>query len=164
MPYSSSYDPLWDGLVSESLPGNIINANFRGFTTFFSNDVPADIVAQSTAAYYQNKKTVPDVIEVIPGENGQSAQGQSQADKDFEELLNFYSRATPDQIEKAGEAILKTQTIPQSNLCNGFSDENYFGIPFKSFCNSTVDSGKRIALVILGIVLIILGFKFFVSR
>jgi len=164
MPYSSSYDPLWDGLVSESLPGNIINANFRGFTTFFSNDVPADIVAQSTAAYYQNKKTVPDVIEVIPGENGQLVQGQTQADKDFEQLLDFYSHATPDQIKKAGEAILKTQEIPQSNLCNGFSDENYFGIPFKSFCNSTVESGKRFALVIVGLALLIVGIRYFVSR
>lgn len=159
-------DYLFDGLIQERLPGNIINANYRGFTTRFDNTTPTSTVANSMRAYYQQpvRRGVPDIIEVISGETGQDQTGKTQQDLDFERLVDFYANATPEEIERVVIEAKKLEQIPQSNLCNSFSDDNYFGIPFKSFCNSTVDASKRIGFFVIGFALLILGIKFFASK
>lgn len=163
MLYSPTFDATYNGLMSESLPGNIINANMRGFTTFFDNNTDADTVAQSVAAYYQNKRSVPDIIEVIPGETGQKDNTKTRADEDFDKIIEFYMRATPEQMSKVAEEAAKSE-IPQSDKCESFSDENYFGIPFKSYCNATIELTKRSGLVIIGGVLLVIGLRYFLTR
>lgn len=160
----SMADILNQGLITQQLPGNNINANMLGYSLLFTNNSLPDQAAQSLA-WFQKRGgvTTPDIIEVLPGENGKPDNTQTQADRDFEKIFEFYRNATPEEIEKAAIELRKVDTIPQSTWCDGFSDENYFGIPFKSFCNSATDVGKRSILVILGILLLILGARFLIK-
>lgn len=159
-------DTMYNGLIQEYLPGNIINANYQGFTTRFDGNTPATTVARSTAAFYQQnrRQSVPDVIEVIPGETGQQDKSKSQYDLDFERLLDFYRGASPEEMERVAIEAGKLEKIPQSKFCESFSDDNYFGIPFKSFCNTTAETTKRFGVFVVGLLLLIIGLKFFVSK
>ncbi len=159
------------GLVQEFLPDNIINANLRGYGTFFNKNTPADYVAYSVARYAQQnpQATSPfpnDTVQVLPGENGKENQTQSDADSSFEkrlkELLGVLgvgggvlgSAEILNQKQKETTGPNKNQPDAISPVCEQFAD-GY--IPFRSICNYTVDGSKRLTLVVVGILLLALG-------
>lgn len=92
-----------------------------------------------TRAYTQQR---PDIIEVLPGETGQSDATQSSADIDFEKRLK----------QLLGIAVEEETTIvTESPVCQNVPDF------LKPYCDSTVDLGKRIGISVLAVALILLG-------
>ncbi len=129
------------GLIAEWLPnGNPINNNLVGKISFANNNTPFDVWAQSYAIAYTQQR--PDIIEVLPGETGQSDATQSSADIDFEKRLK-------ELLGIAVEEEKPTQT--ESPVCQNVPDF------LKPYCDSTVDLGKRIGISVLAVALILLG-------
>jgi len=146
------------GIVQEFLPDNIINANLRGYTTFFNKNMPASYVGQSLNQYFQRGGR-PDIVEVIQNTDQGEMAKPTQADSDFEKrlqaLLGIIGAGTLSTATGIGvETTLPATTEvaqSKSELCK---DLPSFAIPF---CNFATESGKRIALVLVGIVLLAIG-------
>lgn len=129
------------GIITDWLPiGNSINANLQGLVAVANNNTPFDVWAQSYARAYTQQR--PDIIEVLPGETGQSDATQSSADIDFEKRLK----------QLLGIAVEEETTIvTESPVCQNVPDF------LKPYCDSTVDLGKRIGISVLAVALILLG-------
>lgn len=146
------------GIVQEFLPDNIINANLRGYTTFFNKNMPADYVGQSLNQFFQRGGR-PDIVEVIQNtEQGQDSE-KTKVDSDFEKRLQALLGIIGAGTLSTATGIGVETTLPEatevakskSELCK---DLPSFAIPF---CNFATESGKRIALVVIGILLLALG-------
>lgn len=149
------------GIIQEFLPGNIINANLQGYTTFLNKNTPADFAAYSLQQYAQS--TTPDVIQVIPNASVQEKETATQADKDFQDRLNRLlgifgvgGLAVVDQITPGvADKTKGDSTKATSTLCEGMPNDGL--LPYLTLCNFATESGKRIGLTIVGILLIALG-------
>jgi len=156
--YSVDNFYLDGGIVQEFLPDNIINANLRGYTTFFNKNMPASYVGQSLNQYFQRGGR-PDIVEVIQNTEQGEAAKPTQVDSDFEKRLQALLGIIGAGTLSTGTGIGVETTLPEttevarskSELCK---DLPPFAIPF---CNFATESGKRIALVLVGIVLLALG-------
>jgi len=147
------------GIIQEYLPGNIINANLKGYTTFLNKNTPANFAAYSLQQYAQ--QTVPDVIEVVPNPGQNERQATTKADEDFKNrldtLLGIFGvsgLAMADQITP-GLSNKNAVTKPTSTLCEGMNNDGI--IPYLTLCTFATESGKRIGLVVVGVLLIALG-------
>lgn len=144
-PYNNS-----SGIIVDYTPGNIINANLQGYTTYFNNNTPVDLVAYSLLQDYP-------VGPVGTVDYGKEQSGeQTQTDKDFEKRLNELFqlggwRKEEIWIDKNGNIVPpNTPGATKSpdamsrdaGITAAFSLDTWFG---------------RISLATLGIVLLALG-------
>jgi len=153
------------GIIQEFLPGNIINANLQGYTTFLNKNTPANFAAYSLQQYAQ--QTVPDVIQVTPNPSQDQKEEASKVDSDFQKRLNALLGLLGSGVIQATTGIGTDKTIAtttetandlttaKSDLCKDYNNDGL--IPYLSICNFATESGKRIGLVVVGILLIALG-------
>lgn len=149
------------GIFQEFLPGNIINANLRGYTTFLNKNTPADFAAYSLQQWAQ--QTTPDVVQVIPNASAQQQAEAKTEESDFTKRVNALLALITSGTIQATTGIGVEKTLPtttalteaKSELCKDYNNDGL--IPYLSLCNFATESGKRIGLVIVGIVLIALG-------
>ena len=126
------------GIIQEYLPGNIINANLQGYTTFLNKNTPASFAAYSLQQWAQ--QTTPDVIQVIPNASTQDKEAGTQADKDFQDRLNKLlgifgvgGLAIVDQVTPGIADQTKQNVKPTSTLCEGMSNDGL--LPYLTLCN-----------------------------
>lgn len=146
------------GIIRDNLSGNIINANLLGYTTVFGNQTPVDVVAYSLLQQGQYPQGVGEVGTVDYGKDHDNT--KTQTDIEFEERLRrLLGIINPigTGLEAANEILKKEEEKTVIPACDGYSNDNWLGIPFRSICESTVDYSKRLGLVVIAILLLALG-------
>lgn len=165
MTLDANFFALDGGIFQEYLPGNIINAQLAGYTTFLNKNTPSSFAAYSIQMAAQ--QTVPDVVEVIQNPSPSQREEAVKADEDFQKRLAAFLGLLGAGVVQSVGGISSDKTVgtmtntaedlikPQSTLCEGYSNDGL--VPYLSLCNFVTESGKRIGLVVVGILLLALG-------
>ena len=174
------------GFQQEWLPGNPLNANLQGYSTFLTGNMPASYALASIRqtgfdpnlinylGATQNPNRSAAAWERVMRENqqAQTAQDtqdatQTQGSSPSQQFSYWWYRAqgySQEEAEKLAGIYQANQTVRETVAANEVAKANEsFCARFgesgiaRSICDTSVDAGKRIGVSAIGVLLIALG-------